>query len=146
MFVGVSQGGTLGRVGQSQVAQLAFAGGQPAANLTQRLRSPQMAEQHSHELSPATEPAGVALAPLLDHGPLKLGARKQLQHLAENAGYSYHGGGVLPMVHVFSTQTVAEFYRRRSNANLDKSDLLKLVTLAKLPASVRFQFTPEPDL
>jgi len=29
---------------------------------------------------------------------------------------------VLPMVHVFSTQTVAEFYRRRSNANLDKSD------------------------
>jgi hypothetical protein len=29
---------------------------------------------------------------------------------------------VLPMVHVFSTQTVAEFYRRRSKANLDKSD------------------------
>jgi two-component system sensor histidine kinase/response regulator len=28
---------------------------------------------------------------------------------------------VLPMVHVFSTQTVAEFYRRRSKANLDKS-------------------------
>ena len=28
---------------------------------------------------------------------------------------------VLPMVHVFSTQTVAEFYPRRSNANLDKS-------------------------
>ena len=27
------------------------------------------------------------------------------------------------MVHVFSTQTVAEFYRRRSNANLDKSDI-----------------------
>jgi hypothetical protein len=28
---------------------------------------------------------------------------------------------VLPMVHVFSTQTVAEFYRRGSKANLDKS-------------------------
>jgi hypothetical protein len=92
MFVGVSQGGTLGRVGQSQVAQLAFAGGQPAANLTQRLGSPQMAEQHGHELSPATEPACVALGPLLDHGPLKLGARKQLQHLAENAGYSKSAG------------------------------------------------------
>jgi hypothetical protein len=30
---------------------------------------------------------------------------------------------VLPMVHVFSTQTVAEFYRHRSNPNLDKTDL-----------------------
>jgi hypothetical protein len=30
---------------------------------------------------------------------------------------------VLPMVHVFSTQTVAEFYRRRSTANLDKSGM-----------------------
>jgi hypothetical protein len=28
---------------------------------------------------------------------------------------------VLPMVHVFSTQTVAEFYPRRSEPNLDKS-------------------------
>jgi hypothetical protein len=28
---------------------------------------------------------------------------------------------VLPMVHVFSTQTVAEFYRHRSNPNLDKT-------------------------
>jgi len=28
----------------------------------------------------------------------------------------------LPMVHVSQTQTVAEFYRRRSKANLDKSD------------------------
>jgi hypothetical protein len=35
---------------------------------------------------------------------------------------------VLPMVHVFSTQTVAEFYRRRSNANLDKSDLERKLT------------------
>jgi hypothetical protein len=29
---------------------------------------------------------------------------------------------VLPLVCVFSTQTVAEFYRRRSNANLDKTE------------------------
>lgn len=45
-------------------------------------------------------------------------AGKQLQHLTENAGYSCHGGGVLPGVHAFSTQTVAEFRRCRSNPNL----------------------------
>src|SRR5262249_61412528 len=81
-----------------------------------------MAKQHGHELAPATEAAGVALGQLLDHGPIKLGARKQLQHLAENAGYSYHGGGGPPYGSRLSTQTVAEFYRRRSNANLDKSE------------------------
>ena len=59
-----------------------------------------MTEQHSYELAPTTEPAGVALGPVLNDGPLKLGAGKQVQHLAENAGYSCHGGGALPMVHV----------------------------------------------
>src|ERR1700757_381424 len=76
--------------------QLAFAGGQSAANLAQRLRPPQVAEQHGHELAPATEPTGMALGPVLDDGPLKLGAGKQLQHLPENAGYSHHGGGGPP--------------------------------------------------
>ena len=122
VLVGVGQGGTFGRIGQSQVAQLAFAGSQPAANLAQRLRPSQMAEQHGYELSPTTEPAGMALRPVLDDGPLKLGAGKQLQHLAENAGYSYHSGGGPPYGSRLSTQTVAEFYRRRAKANLDKSD------------------------
>ena len=38
--------------------------------------------------------------------------------LTENAGYSDHGGGSPPTIHIFSTQTVAEFYRRRSKANI----------------------------
>jgi hypothetical protein len=80
-----------------------------------------MTEQHSYELAPTTEPAGVALGPVLNDGPLKLGAGKQVQHLAENAGYSCHGGGAPPYGSRLSTQTVAEFYRRRSKANLDKS-------------------------
>ena len=124
MFIGVGQGGALGCVGQSQVPQLAFAGGQAAANLAQGLCPSQMTEQHGHELAPTTEAAGVALGPVLDDGPLELGAGKQLQHLAENAGYSYHGGGGPPYGSRLSTQTVAEFYRRRSKANLDKSELL----------------------
>jgi hypothetical protein len=81
-----------------------------------------MTEQHGHELAPTTEPAGVALGPVFHDGPFKLGAGKQLQHLAENAGYSHHGGAGPPYGSRLSTQTVAEFYRRRSKANLDKSD------------------------
>jgi hypothetical protein len=100
MFVGVGQGGTFGRVGQAEMPQLAFAGGQASANLAQRLRPVQVTEQHGHELPPTTKSAGVALGPVLDDRTLELGAGKQLQHLAENAGYSYHGGGGPPMVHV----------------------------------------------
>ncbi len=96
VFIGVGQSGALGGVGQSQMPQLAFAGTQAAANLAQGLRPPQMAEQHGHKLAPAGEAASVALGPVLPDGPLKLGAGKQLQHLAENAGYSYHGDGGPP--------------------------------------------------
>src|ERR1700746_3487320 len=88
-----------------------------------------MTEQHGYELAPTTEPAGVALGPVLHDGPLKLGAGKQLQHLAENAGYSCHGGGAPPYGLRLSTPTVAEFYRRRSKANLDKSELKQKVLL-----------------
>ena len=123
MLVGVGQGGARGRVRQSQVAQLAFAGGQPAADLAQRLRPAQMAEQHGHELAPAGEPACMALGLVLPNSPLELMAGKQVQHLAENAGYSCHGGGGPPDADLrLSTQTVTEFYRRRSKPNLDKSE------------------------
>jgi hypothetical protein len=79
-------------------------------------------EQHGQELAPATEPASVALGPVLGDRLLELLAGKQLQHLAENAGYSYHGGGGPPYDSRLATQTVAEFYPRRSKPNLDKSD------------------------
>ena len=62
-----------------------------------------------------------AAAPPAASGIPHPGAGKQLQHLAENAGYSYHGGGGLPSVHVFSTQTIAESRCCRSNANFDRS-------------------------
>ncbi len=52
MLVGIGQGGALGRIGQPQVPQLAFAGGQSAANLAQGVRPCQVAEQHGHELAP----------------------------------------------------------------------------------------------
>jgi hypothetical protein len=103
------------------VPQLAFAGSQAAADLAQRLGPSQVTEQHGHELPPATETAGMTLGSVFGDGLFKVVAGKQLQHLAENAGYSYHGGGSPASAHVISTQTVAKFYRR-SNANLDKSE------------------------
>jgi hypothetical protein len=44
---------------------------------------------------------------------------------------------VLPMVHVFSTQTVAEFYRRRSKANLDKSEQYRFRPRELIASGVR---------
>src|ERR1017187_7983535 len=98
---------------------------------SRRLRPPQVTEQHGHKLSPTTEPASVALGPVLGDRLLELLAGKQLQHLAENAGYSYHGGGGPPYDSRLATQTVAEFYPRRSKPNLDKSGpnwLMRCVT------------------
>ena len=116
----LGQGGALGRIGQSQVPQLAFAGGQPAADLAQRLGPSQVTEQHGHELSPATEPASVALGPVLGDRLFKLLAGKQLQHLAENAGYSYHGGGG-PLRFTSRNANRSRVLPRRSQPNLDKS-------------------------
>src|SRR6202021_3962715 len=109
------------------MAQLAFAGGQPAGDFAQGVFPSQMAEQHGYELAPARKSASVPFGTVLDDGPFKLSARKQLQHLAENAGYSCHGGGGPPYGSRLSTQTVAEFYRRRSKANLDKSEIFYYV-------------------
>jgi hypothetical protein len=91
MLVGVGQCGAPGRVGQSQMPQLAFDGGQAATNFAQRLRPPKVAEQHGHE-RPTTEPASMTLGPVLGDGLFKLLPGKQPPHLAENAGYSYYGG------------------------------------------------------
>src|ERR1700739_3544551 len=99
-----------------------------------------MTEQHGYELAPTTEPAGVALGPVLHDGPLKLGAGKQLQHLAENARYSCHGGAGPPYGSRLATQTVAEFYRRRSKANLDKSDFVAEENMFAVVGPVEFGF------
>jgi hypothetical protein len=71
-----------------------------AANLVPGLCPSQMTEQHGYELAPTTEPAGVALGPVLNDGPLKLGAGKQRQHLLKMLDTRIMAALVLPMVHV----------------------------------------------
>ena len=59
-----------------EMRELALAARQPAADLAQRMRPPELREQHRHELVPAGEPAGMPLGVRLLHGALKVDARK----------------------------------------------------------------------
>jgi hypothetical protein len=85
--------------------QLAFGGGQSLADLSQAVGSPQLTEQHGHELAPAGKPASMDLAAMFANRRFNLYSCKQLQQLSENAAYSIHGGSlasddlVLPRTH-----------------------------------------------
>jgi hypothetical protein len=59
-----------------------------------------MTEQHGHELAPTTEPAGVALGPVLHHGPLKVGAENNCNIWLKMLDTRITAALVLPMVHV----------------------------------------------
>src|SRR6516225_9562666 len=70
--------------------QLPFATSQAAANLAQRMRPPQLAKQHGHKLAPTGETPRVPLCLVLLDCFLEISARKQFQHLRENAAYFVH--------------------------------------------------------
>ena len=76
--IGVRQRGPV-RSRRAQMRQLALATRQAAADLAQRMGAPELREQHRDELVPAGESACVPLRPRVDHGFLKLGARKKLE-------------------------------------------------------------------
>ena len=56
------------------------------------MRPPELREQHRHELIPAGKPARVPFGPRVDDRLLKLGARKKLEELIEDAAESRHRG------------------------------------------------------
>jgi hypothetical protein len=60
-----------------------------------------VAEQHGRELSPTLS---MTLSPVLGDGLFKLLPGKQLQHLAEIAGYSYQGGESRPDIRIYVSQ------------------------------------------
>jgi hypothetical protein len=96
------------------MAEFALAGRQSASDLAQRLRVSQLAKQHRHELRPAAEAPGMALRLVLSDGSLNLEPQEQLLQLGENAGYSFHGGGLLWWPFVLGrTQTTYQSARRR---------------------------------
>ena len=59
-----------------EVLELAFGHRQAAADLTQRVSLADLKEHHSHELSPAEQPAQVAAGVMPAHGLLTFQARK----------------------------------------------------------------------
>jgi len=50
----------------------------------------QLAKQHGHELAPTGEAPRVPFGLVLFHCLLEIAARKQFQHLRENAAYFVH--------------------------------------------------------
>src|SRR5207244_11649432 len=84
------QSGLRGCYRYPQMPQLSLAARQTAANLAQRMRASQLAKQHGHELAPTGETPRVPLGLVLLDRLLELPARKQLQHLRENAAYFVH--------------------------------------------------------
>ena len=78
-----------------KMLQLPFATGQSAADLPQGVSSPELAEQHRHELPPAREASAVTLRLMRLDGLLELESREQLQQLGENATKSLHGWAYL---------------------------------------------------
>ena len=73
MLVGISQGGLIRRYVDSEMNQLAQTTGQPVADLAQRVRVSQLAEQHCDQLRPATEAFGGTF------GAVFLHQRRELQ-------------------------------------------------------------------
>jgi len=84
MRVGVGKRGARRRL-DAQVSKLALAALQPAFNLAQRMRSPQLAEKHGHELTPTGKPLRSMLGTGLPDHALKLNTWNQLEDLAEHA-------------------------------------------------------------
>jgi hypothetical protein len=58
-------------------------------DFAQRIGAPELAEQHGHELSPASRALGSALGGVPPHQCGKLGAGEMLEELIEQARYLY---------------------------------------------------------
>jgi hypothetical protein len=79
MLVGISQRGFIRRHADSEVNQFAQTTGKPVADLAQRVRVRQLAEQHCNQLRPATEALGRSLRTMFLHQRCELQAWEMLR-------------------------------------------------------------------
>ena len=77
------------------MGELALATRGAATDLAQRVRSPELTEQHRPKLAPAGNAARMPLGLDRDDGLLKLGARKALEQLTEDPAESRQGIALL---------------------------------------------------
>src|SRR5436305_15175585 len=75
--------------------QFAQAATQTIADLTQRVGMGELAEQHRHQLRPATEALGAPFGLVLLDQRSELGARKMLEQLIEQTGCLYDWSALL---------------------------------------------------
>ena len=90
MGVGVGKRRALRRPADADVHQFADATGQAMADLPQRVRPSQMAEQHGHQLRPAREAFRPVLGPVLAYQLIECIARHLPQQLTEQTRLPYH--------------------------------------------------------
>ena len=98
MLVGIGEGRAAWCLADTQVNKLAEAAGKAAADLPERIRSGQLAEQHRHQLVPAGEALGSSLRPVLPHQRSELDAREVVEKLTEETRDLYHSSALLTFV------------------------------------------------
>ena len=72
------------------MTQLTHSRRQPAVNLTKRIGSAEVAEQHRHELIPAGKSFRALLGLVPPDSPIKISTRNQRQNLGKHARNLYH--------------------------------------------------------
>jgi hypothetical protein len=77
ILIGISQSGANGGA-DAQMFQFAFTASQLSGNLSKRMSSTQLTEEHGHKLTPASKTSVMAFSFCFRHGLLKLDTRKQL--------------------------------------------------------------------
>ena len=95
MFVGVREGGFVGRLLDSEVDQLAEAAGEAVADLSQRVGVCELAEKHGYEMGPGRESLGMPLSSVLSDQRNELCTGEVLKELTEQACNLYHENALL---------------------------------------------------
>lgn len=90
MSVRVRQRRTLCRAVNPELLKPTFGARQTLLDLTQRLGSPKLTEDHRHELRPRTEALRAPIRPVQVNDLLELRTRNKLEYLMENATESLH--------------------------------------------------------
>lgn len=93
VLIGVGQRGVFGGFTDAEMDQFAFAGLEAFVDFAEALGLAELAEEHSDELVPAAETAGVAFALMAADDLFKHRPGDQMKKLAENAGYLRQGWG-----------------------------------------------------
>jgi len=112
----------LGEFRQSQCARLPSLASKASANLRAGTAPVQIQNNMAHELAPKLNPRRGARPRCSTTARVKLGAGKQLQPLVKCWILGITAALAL-LWFSLQTQPLAEFYRRRSKPNLDKSDI-----------------------